>query len=449
MEKLNYMGAVKKISKSANGECCKWFSGNNRNLRKLLSHCLKNDIEIQRYSMDETGENSRTAVAFEYNDKNREMVGNLIERFYDQEGCKLAFSKGRKVKPSFEISVDNKQIKEMLECIKYGERNKNLPKQMDKAMEIMEILYDDNKDFIYIGYNRNDEGTYEIATNRNEKGINEFVVNHVIADEKKTLEILKNFENRRDIAQAEEKGDFNTGKPLNIREVPRHIALRMIQDFSEGNEYLLKLLLCCYDKGIDTKASCIGDEASKGIPYVMFDATDNNLEAINKMMQHFLGVKDVEMRFYAEEGAKDFTIYDTSKENGNKLFENAAECITGPNIDKLPQVNVIKDIMGKIADGDGDSGIDFEALYLNGNTDIEIKGRKYRFETGEEMGFLTAENKSLDQRAENGKNGFALDEVEKGTQGVRMGKYKKILERIGNFVRIGNHENDKGHESIK
>lgn len=75
---------------------------------------------------------------------------------------------------------------------------------------------------------------------------------------------------------------FNNGKSLNIEELTD--VEKALEDFSEGNVYLQKLLLECYSNNIKTVACCAGHKEEESFPYIAFSYSNENEQALYYLM---------------------------------------------------------------------------------------------------------------------------------------------------------------------
>lgn len=85
---------------------------------------------------------------------------------------------------------------------------------------------------------------------------------------------------------------YNNGKSLNINEISD--IEKAIQDFSEGNIYLEKLLLECYKNNIKTFACCTGHENEESLPYIAFPYSKENEQFICCLLSE---LKDSDVEF--------------------------------------------------------------------------------------------------------------------------------------------------------
>lgn len=77
---------------------------------------------------------------------------------------------------------------------------------------------------------------------------------------------------------------FNNGKSLNIEEI--NDIEKAIEDFSEGNIYLQRLLLECYDNNIKTIACCAGHKEEESFPYIAFSYSEKNEQILYYLMSN-------------------------------------------------------------------------------------------------------------------------------------------------------------------
>lgn len=75
---------------------------------------------------------------------------------------------------------------------------------------------------------------------------------------------------------------YNNGKVSNIEEITD--IEKAIEDFSEGDIYLQKLLLECYYNNIKTVACCAGHKEDECFPYIAFSCCDENEQVLYYLM---------------------------------------------------------------------------------------------------------------------------------------------------------------------
>ena len=84
---------------------------------------------------------------------------------------------------------------------------------------------------------------------------------------------------------------YNNGKSQDIGII--NDCESAIKDFSEGNLYLEKLLLECYNLGIKTNACCAGHKEKESLPYISFTYAENK----NAMHYIISKLKDTNIEF--------------------------------------------------------------------------------------------------------------------------------------------------------
>lgn len=105
---------------------------------------------------------------------------------------------------------------------------------------------------------------------------------------------------------------YNTGKVLNTDEIGN--VEKAFNDFAEGNVYLEKLLLECYNLNIKTRACCAGHEEKQQCPYISFLYIEENKNFIYYLLLKLgeLGIEFDYMKVESNSGfSLNFKMYDS------------------------------------------------------------------------------------------------------------------------------------------
>ena len=143
---------------------------------------------------------------------------------------------------------------------------------------------------------------------------------------------------------------LNTGKP--VQNIPPELWEKAARDFSEGNENLRQLILYCLQNNINTIGCCPGAtaESRKDMPYLMFEFSENNKDAILKTIDQFSNEQGVEMSFTSQTDVipQNFHI-EFSPEIANESFSRllaAFQTREKVDIEKIPpQMKSIIEVM--------------------------------------------------------------------------------------------------------
>lgn len=140
---------------------------------------------------------------------------------------------------------------------------------------------------------------------------------------------------------------LNNGKVVN--HIPPELYEQAARDFSEGNESLKKLLLYCFENGIQTRACCAGHEDKKQSPYITFEFNEKNLQAIIKIIQRFANQSKAWMSFTKQPNVVSSFEIHLDKDKKDEIFNDILECLQvrkEVELDNLPpQMQAIISIM--------------------------------------------------------------------------------------------------------
>lgn len=171
---------------------------------------------------------------------------------------------------------------------------------------------------------------------------------------------------------------YNNGKVLNIKEIGN--VEKAFNDFAEGNIYLEKLLLGCYNLNIKTRACCAGHEEKQRCPYISFLYTEENKNFLCYLLFK-LGELGIEFDYTKVESNSGFTL--NFKIYDSKCFKIILDIL--PQYDRtryyyldLPMIaknyidiiNYIEDSNLVVSNSDVDSDY-FRFCYTKDNNDYE------------------------------------------------------------------------------
>ena len=153
--------------------------------------------------------------------------------------------------------------------------------------------------------------------------------------------------------------NHNNGKSQNIDGIKNYE--KAIEDFSEGNLYLEKLLLECYKLGIKTVACCAGHAEEFSLPYIAFAYSENKnvlYYIVSKLKDtniefRYIGPNSFSLEFdnYNEDCFKILTDilidFDNSKDYFNELPNDLK--IYFEIINKIEQSNIFESLKDSVS----------------------------------------------------------------------------------------------------
>lgn len=148
----------------------------------------------------------------------------------------------------------------------------------------------------------------------------------------------ENGENSKEIKE----NSLNNGHAI---EVTPDMFARAANDFSEGNEYLKKLLTFCFENDIKTTGCCAGHKG-KQEPYIQFEFNDKNIQAILKMLKQ-LSVGEIIyfLKFIKKPGiTSKFTIY-IQNDKANEGFKQILDALQYQNEVDINKIDPIRKLI--------------------------------------------------------------------------------------------------------